>query len=373
MKKDSVKKFMQDLLKTAGITVNGQEPWDVQIHNEDVYTRVLATKELGLGESYMDGWWDCERLDIFFDKIFSAKLDEKIKNNIGTLLKLILLKIINPQTGKRVYQVGKKHYDLGNELFQDMLDSRMIYSCAYWKDANTLDDAQLAKLHLICEKLHLKPGMKLLDIGCGWGSLAKYAAENYGVEVVGITISKEQHDFAKKNCAELPVEIRLQDYRDVKETFDRVVSVGMFEHVGSLNYHAYMQVVHRCLIDKGLFLLHSIGANESQVATNPWIAKYIFPNGALPSIAQIGTASEKLFVMEDWHNFGADYDKTLMAWHANFNANWDKIKADHDERFFRMWNFYLLSSAASFRSRTIQLWQIVFSKNGIRNGYIAPR
>ena len=373
MKRSSVKEFIENLLHAANIDINGNHPWDVRVHNEELYARVLANKELGVGESYMEGWWDCDRLDLMFEKIFTAHLDEKIKNNFWVLLKLSLLKVFNPQTGKRVYEVGEKHYDLGNQLFQTMLDNRMNYSCAYWPQAKTLDEAQLAKLDLICRKLYLKPGMKLLDIGCGWGSLAKFAAENYGVKVVGVTIAKEQYDYARESCAHLPVEIRLMDYRELHEKFDCIASVGMFEHVGFLNYPMYMAVVHRCLQEEGLFLLHCIGANESLVATNPWFDKYIFPHGALPSIAQIGKASEKLLVMEDWHNFGIDYDKTLMAWHANFNANRDKLNQQYDQRFCRMWNFYLLSSAASFRSRVLQLWQIVFSKTGIKTGYIALR
>lgn len=373
MNQDSIKRLAQDLLKTAGIEINGPHPWDVKVHNEDVYARVLSKKELGLGESYMDGWWDCDRLDLFFDKIFRTKLDEKVKSSFSLVFRIFLFKIVNMQVGKHAYEVGEKHYDLGNVLFQKMLDSRMIYSCAYWKNANTLDEAQLAKLKLICEKLQLQPGMRLLDIGCGWGALAKYAAEQYGVSVVGITISKEQYKYAKEICAGLPIEIRLQDYHDVTEKFDRIVSVGMFEHVGNLNHASYMKVAHRCLIDEGIFLLHTIGANQSTVATNPWLSKYIFPNSVLPSIAQIGRAIENLFVMEDWHNFGVDYDKTLMAWHANFNSAWDQLKHNYNERFRRMWNFYLLSSAASFRSRTIQLWQVVLSKDGLKKGYIAPR
>jgi cyclopropane-fatty-acyl-phospholipid synthase len=269
--------------------------------------------------------------------------------------------------------VGFKHYDLGNRLFEAMLDSRMNYTCGYWKNAKNLDEAQLHKLELTCQKLLLKPGMRMLDIGCGFGALAKYAAENYGVKVVGVTISKEQRDYAQQNCAGLPVEIRFQDYRDVNEKFDRIASLGMFEHVGHLNYRTYMNVANKCLSDDGIFLLHTIGSKVSSVASDEWISKYIFPNGMLPSIPQIGNAAEGLFVMEDWHNFGADYDKTLMAWYANFNHHWDQLKSYYDERFYRMWKYYLLSCAGLFRARYTQLWQIVFTKQGILGGYQSPR
>ncbi len=253
-----------------------------------------------------------------------------------------------------------------------MLDSRMAYSCGYWKDAKTLDAAQEAKLDLICQKIGLQKAMRVLDIGCGWGSFAKFAAQKYGAHVVGITISKEQARFAKNDCKGLQVEIRLQDYRNLRERFDRIVSVGMFEHVGCKNYRTYLRVAHRNLARGGLFLLHTIGCSRSVKSTDPWIDKYIFPNSMLPSARQITTAAEGLFILEDWHNFGPDYDKTLMAWHKNFTRNWDKIKDKYDDRFLRMWRFYLLSCAATFRSRRNQLWQVVFSKGGV-DGHMSVR
>jgi cyclopropane-fatty-acyl-phospholipid synthase len=255
-----------------------------------------------------------------------------------------------------------------------MLDKRMNYSCAYWKGARTLNKAQENKLELICKKLYLKPGMKVLDIGCGWGAFAKYAAEKYGVEVVGITVSKEQVALAKELCTDLPVEFRLQDYRDVNEKFDRVVSVGMIEHVGYRNYRDYFKVAERCLNDDGLFLLHTIGEVRSVKNINAFTHKYIFPNGMLPSIAQLAKAAEGLFLIEDLHNFGADYDKTLMAWYENFKNSWAEIKDQYDERFYRMWSYFLLSSAGGFRARnTNQLWQIVLSKKGVSGGYLSFR
>lgn len=362
-----------EVLKTAGIKINGNQPWDIKINNHQVYDRILQDGILGLGESYMDDWWDCLALDEFFNRAILSQIETKIKINKILLWKLFFARFLNFHSKQRSLEVGKKHYDLGNFLFECMLDPEMNYTCGYWKNATTLNQAQINKLELVCQKLMLKPGMRILDIGCGWGALAKYAAKNYGVDVVGITISQEQLDYAKNNCIGLPVELRFQDYRDVNESFDRIVSLGMFEHVGHLNHHEYMKVVHQCLTDEGLFLLHTIGSNITYFRPNEWTNKYIFPNGGLPSITQIGKAAENLFVMEDWHNFGADYDKTLIAWHNNFNANWDKLKSQYDERFQRMWNYYLLSCAGSFRARDMQLWQIVFSKRGIKNGYQAIR
>jgi cyclopropane-fatty-acyl-phospholipid synthase len=373
MKSSSAKNFVQDLLKTTKIHLNGHQPWDIHVHNDEFFPRVIQQGALGLGESYMDKWWDCERLDIFFEYLFAEKIDSKVKLPWHFILKQLMARIVNFQTKNRAKEVGKIHYDLGNDLFKAMLDKHMMYSCGYWKTANTLDEAQTHKLDLICQKLQLRPGLRVLDIGCGWGGLAKYAAEKYGVNVVGVTISQQQYEYAKKDCEQLPIQILLKDYRDIQDTFDRIVSVGMFEHVGHHNYATFMQTVHRCLADDGLFLLHTIGANQTNFLANEWTLKYIFPNGMLPSIAMIAQASEKLFVMEDWHNFGADYDKTLMAWYHNFHTHWDELKTVYDERFYRLWTFYLLSSAGGFRARTMQLWQVLFSKNGVEGGYIAPR
>ena len=365
---------IQKILSQAGIEINGQNPYDIQVHNDKLYQRVLAQGNLGLGESYMDGWWDCEQIDELIAKIIRADLSKHIKPNIGFLFDYIVAKFFNLQTKSRSFEVGKKHYDAGNDLYKNMLDKRMVYTCGYWKNAKTLDQAQEDKLDLTCRKLNLKPGMKILDIGCGWGSFAKYAAEKYKVKVIGITVSKEQVELGRKLCKGLDVEIRLQDYREVNEKFDAIVSLGMFEHVGNKNYREYMKVVRRCLKDNGLFLLHTIGRNDFSTHTSdPWLMKYIFPNSMIPSAVQITKASEGLFTIEDWHNFGIDYDKTLMAWHKNFNKNWNKIKDNYNARFKRMWNYYLLICAGAFRSRKKQLWQVVLSKNRVNRGYQSIR
>jgi len=366
--------LVKELLSLAGIEINGSNPWDIQVHDEKFYKRAVTEVELGLGESYMDGWWDVEKLDEMIYRIIRADLQNKVKSNFKVALQLAGFYLINMQARRRAFIIGERHYDLGNDLFQNMLDKRMNYSCAYWKNASTLDEAQENKLDLICKKLYLKPGMRVLDIGCGWGAFGKYAAEKHGVAVVGITVSKEQVSLGKELCKDLPVEIRLQDYRDVKEKFDRIVSVGMIEHVGYKNYREYFKIAERNLKDDGLFLLHTIGEVRSTKSTDPWTHKYIFPNGMLPSIAQLGKAIEGKFVMEDWHNIGSDYDKTLMAWYNNFKNSWNKIREKYNERFYRMWKYFLLSSAGAFRARNKnQLWQIILSKNGILGGYHSIR
>lgn len=365
-----MKKIIQKLLEPSDVQINGDRPWDIQVHDPQFFERVLSGGSLALGESYMDGWWDCEALDQFFEKILENRLDKKVKKHAKKLLYVILkAKIINAQNGSKAYVIGKRHYDIGNNLFSLMLDKGLNYSCGFWENAKTLESAQEAKLDLVCRKMGLKPGMKVLDVGCGWGGFAKYAAEKYGANVHGVTVSREQVKFAKKICLGLDVKIELKDYRELKEKFDRIISIGMFEHVGYKNYKTYMKVIHRCLKPDGLFLLHTIAGNTSVNSVDPWIHKYIFPNSMLPSAKQITAAAEKLFMLEDWHSFGQYYDKTLMAWYNNFKLKWSELKDTYDERFYRMWTYYLLSCAGSFRSRRNQLWQIVFSKKGIKGGY----
>lgn len=368
----SASRIITDLLGKADIKINGARPWDMRLHDPRVPERVLASANLGLGESYMDGAWDCDRIDELFAHILKAKLDRQI-NPAKLILHVLKAKLLNLQTAKRAWQVGEQHYDISNDLYVAMLDKRMTYTCGYWADgAKTLDEAQEAKLDLICRKLGLKPGMRLLDIGCGWGSLMGFAAERYGVSCVGVTISKEQAQFGAERYKGLPVEFRLLDYRDMNERFDRIASIGMFEHVGPKNYRTYMQVAHRCLADDGLFLLHTIGKNQRGTVPDPWIDKYIFPNGVIPAITEISEAIGDSFVVEDLHNFGADYDRTLMAWYENFEKAWPRFADKLGQRFYRMWRYYLLSCAGAFRARDIQLWQWVLSKNGVVGGYRRP-
>lgn len=369
--KNKYQELTEEILNLAGIEINGTNPWDIQVRNNCFYKRAITEVELGLGESYMDKWWDVEKLDELIFRILRADLQKKVKHNYKVALQLAGFWLINMQSRRRAFIIGQRHYDLGNELFQKMLDKRMNYSCAYWKDAADLDEAQENKLDLICKKLILKPGMRVLDIGCGWGAFGKYAAENYGVEVVGITVSRQQVRLAKEMCRNLPVELRLQDYREVREKFDRIVSVGMIEHVGYRNYRNFFKIAARNLKQDGLFLLHTIGRTRSAKNTDAWTHKYIFPNGMLPSIAQISKALEGLFLIEDLHNFGAFYDKTLMAWFKNFNTAWEDLKNKYSERFYLMWKYFLLSSAGAFRARNIQLWQFILSRNGILGGYNA--
>jgi len=364
MAKSKPETTAEELLSLAGITVNGKNSYDIQVHNKNFYQRILKNGALGLGESYMDGWWDCQAIDQMLTKILLANLEDKVKGSLKLTWHVLKSKLFNLQSARRAYQVGERHYDIGNDLYKAMLDKRMLYTCGYWKNAKNLDEAQEAKLELVCQKINLKPGLTVLELGCGWGSFAKYAAEKYGAAGTAVTVSKEQVELGRELCRGLPVKIELEDYRNVSGTYDRVISIGILEHVGYKNYRTYMEVADRCLKDEGIAFIHTIGGNVSLTTGNAWTTKYIFPNGLIPSIAQIGKAMEKIFVMEDWHNFGPDYDKTLMAWHANFEAAWPRLKDKYGERFYRMWRYYLLSAAAGFRSRSNELWQIVMTKPG---------
>lgn len=375
------RKILEDLLRRADIRINGDRPWDIQVTDERVYDRILTGGSLAAGESYMDGAWDAKALDEFFARVLGAHLDQELKKDWKLLTRALGARLFNFQSPSRAFKIGTHHYDKGNDLYEAMLGKTLAYTCGYWTRstssgqaaADNLDAAQEAKLDLVCKKINLQPGQHVLDIGCGWGSFAKFAAEKYGAVVTGVTVSKEQVELARKRCAGLPVTIKLEDYRKTTGTFDHIISLGMFEHVGYKNYRTYMEVVERCLAKDGLFLLHTIGGNKSVKSTEAWLDKYIFPNSMLPSIAQISRAAEGLFVMEDWHNFGANYDKTLMAWFTNFDAAWDTLKQKYDNRFYRMWKYYLLSCAGAFRVRNIQLWQIVMSKNGVPGGYTPVR
>lgn len=363
--------YIEQLLAQADIQVNGQRAWDMQVHNPSVFNAVLARGNLGLGESYMDGAWDCLQLDGFFYRLLQAQLDQSIAP-LPLLWHHLKARLFNLQSLQRAWQVGQQHYDLGNDLYRAMLDERMVYTCGYWHHADNLDDAQRDKLELVCRKLELKPGMRVLDIGCGWGSFMHYAATHYGVRCVGVTVSQAQVELGQQTCTGLPIEFRLQDYRTLNERFDAVVSLGMFEHVGQKNYANFMRVVANCLEDNGLFLLHTIGRNRDTRGTDAWIHRYIFPNGELPCLAHIDRASRAHFCCEDIHSFGADYDPTLMAWHANFEQHWPHLAKRYDTRFYRMWRYYLLSCAGAFRARRLQLWQHVFSKTGRVGGYQRP-
>ncbi|WP_018158507.1 MULTISPECIES: cyclopropane fatty acyl phospholipid synthase [unclassified Thioalkalivibrio] len=364
----SARQQVTELLRSADIEVGGGRPWDLQVHDERLFRRILADGSLGAGEAYMDGWWDVERLDELFFRILRARLEGKVRTP-AVLGRVLLSWLANEQSRGRSRRVAEQHYDLSNRLYEAMLGRTMQYTCAYYGPDGaeaTLDAAQRAKLDLIARKLHLEPGMRVLELGGGFGELARYLAAEHGCEVDSYNISSQQVEYARGLCEGLPVDVRQQDYREAareSRQYDRVVSIGLMEHVGPKNFRAFFELARARLKPGGLMLLHTIGGNVSRVRTDRWIAQYIFPGGVIPSEAQLTRAKEGVFVLEDWHNFGPDYDRTLMAWDANFVTAWPDLKQSEglDERFYRMWRYYLLSCAGAFRARKLNLWQLVLS------------
>ena len=373
---------VKSIFARAGLELQGPRPWDPQVHNPALYGDLLRRGSLALGEGYVEGGWDCEDLDGFFTRLLSQDIGSASLGLDGLArLRQVVVELRerwgNLQTRRRAFDVGRRHYDIDPRVYGAMLDHRRVYSCAYWRHASSLEEAQEHKLRLICEKLELRPGQRLLDLGCGWGGLAGYAARNYGVRVTGITISHQQYHYCREVLADLPVDIQCCDYRSLPkkkpEPFDRVVSVGMLEHVGRNNDRKYFDVASSLMTKQGLFLVQSIGTATTSWSLDPWIDTYIFPNGRLPSAQQLSKGFEGIFILEDWENIGADYDKTLMAWWQNFDAAWPSLSADINHQFYRLWKYYLLSCAGLFRSRQGQLWQVVLSKRERSGGYASKR
>lgn len=355
------------------VTINGSNAWDPKVRDDRVYEAVFYRGTLGLGEAYMDGWWDCQALDVFFEHVFRAGLLEKFRHHPTMFRARAREMLFNEQKRSRATRIAEHHYNPESNIILSFLDPYNQYTCGYWKDADDLKVAQERKLDLISRKLELKSGDKVLDIGCGWGGFAKYAAEHFGCRVIGITNSPEQIEYAEKYCRGLPVTIQNCDYRDLTGTFDKILICGMGEHVGHKNYRTLMKSVHRCLAPHGLFLWHTIGKGSDGIPLGePWILKYIFPAGMLPTPQRIARATEGLFDQVDLHEFGAYYDPTLMAWRENFVKNWPAAGAGRTLREFRMWYYYLSSCAALFRVRKINLWQFVFRKAGAGK-YISVR
>ena len=366
---DTVRK----ILAAANVEIGGDRAWDICVLNPQFYERVLAEGSLGLGESYMDGWWETGALDQFIFRIVRAGLKTSVVPKLSTALAYLKSTLFNLQSKRRARRNIHRHYDLDTKLYLSFLDPYNQYTCAYFQDVNDLNQAQEHKLDLICKKLRITGADEVLDIGCGWGGFAKFASERYGCRVTGITISDEQLEYARSYTQGLPVSILKMDYRDLSGAFDKILICGMMEHVGFKNHRQLMRTVHRCMKEGGLFLLQTIGGKETSKFIDQWIGTYIFPNTLLPSAKQIAEAIEGLFVLEDWQNFGAYYDRTLLEWFRNFDKNWENLRAEFDERFYRMWKYYLLSCAGLFRARETQLWQIVLSKDGLLQGYLPAR
>lgn len=367
--------YINGLLEDVGVKINGPSSWDPQIRDKQTWTRLFAEGSLGFGEAYMDGMWDCADLAEFFNRVVGARLQSRIPVTMNLIWQIVQARFLNMQTKARAQRVARMHYN-ETEAYRASLDNRMTGSCGYWSDGvENLDQAQEAKLDLICRKVELKHGERVWDIGCGWGAFMGFAAEKYGASCVGVTVSPDQAAYGSERYKDLDVEFQVKDYRDFDGKADKLVSMGMFEHVGHKNFEAYFTKARSVIRDKGLFCLHTIGSSETQPTIDPWLDKYIFPGGVIPSLTQIGKALEGLWDVVDLHNIGPHYDRTLMAWNDNFQKKWTEPNTVEDRRFKRMWEYYLLCCAGGFRARAIHVWQFVLSPagEGVPDGYVTQR
>lgn len=377
-----IKKFVEELFSQAGIEVNGSNPWDPQIHNPIAYNMTVGNGLIGAGEAYMRGYWDCEQLEEFFRRAVQVDLAKRMPWNLSTATLVTKARLMNLQLPKRAWEVGRMHYDLPREVWECTLDFAMTGSCAYYRFPDeTLDQAQQNKLNLTLKKVGLQKGHSLLDIGVGWAAFSGLSAITYGAKPIGITVSEGQREYIRSRYGDI-VDVRVHPWQQtvLEQPVDRIISVEMFEHVGSDNYRKFFQLCRDSITDDGLMLLHTIVGHNPSKHIDPWMDKYIYPGGCIPTLGQITTAVHGLFHVEDVHDIGGHYPATLLAWMANFRRNWDVVKALGPKRlgmdpevFCRMWYYHYMASAGGFLSRVISVHQIVLSTNGVPGGYQSIR
>jgi cyclopropane-fatty-acyl-phospholipid synthase len=360
--------IVKNLFKKANIELDK----DIIIHDKSTYRDIIIKGSLGLGESFMKKKWDSPQLDVFIAKILRAGSQSNLI--LGALIHFrnwVKSSFLNLQNQKYAPDLAETHYNAGNYLFKSFLDSNMIYTCGYFKNTTDLKQAQLNKIKIVGSKLNLQPGESVLDIGCGWGGTARIISETFDVEVTGVTDSVEMVKYANKHNSSEKVQFINSDYRNIKGKYNKIYNVGFLEAVGPKNYRAFMELVNNLLYDNGVFLTHTIGGMHSVNSGDPWLDKYIFPHGVLPSKDQIKKAISNLFDIRDFEAFGKYYATTLSKWSNNLNKNWHTIqdKFDNPEEFRRMMDFYFQSCKAAFQSKIIDLWQYVFTKPGMVSDY----
>ncbi len=365
-------RWVRSRLEPAGIRFNESGELNIQVNNAQFYRRAALLGSLGFGESYADGQWECDHLDKVIARILLYSVNRSGLAHIGIQLRSMLF---NRQSVLRSKRVARQHYDVDTTIFELMLDPYLQYTCGYFANTDNLDQAQIDKMAMIIQKLCLKPGDSLLDIGCGWGGFARFAAENFGIKVSGLSISQSQLAYARTLCKGFDCEFKYGDYRHLHEIypqkFNAISIIGVTEHIGYKNFKNLYKVMRSRLQEGGLALQHSITRMKSTVHVEPFIDRYIFPGGMVPSVEQLAHSMAGEFVLEDVHNFGADYDQTLMAWDQNMKLAQAKIEAmpGFGQRFYRIWSYYLQSCAALFRVRQAQVMQYVLSPQGVPGGY----
>lgn len=353
------------MLSAADVRLDGARPWDLRVRDPRFYRKAVVQGSIGFGESYMDGWWDTGDLEELFARIIRVGLDRDRQFAPVHLGYGLFTRLFNNQTKSRARRVAERHYDFGNDLFFEFLGRYKNYSCGYYDGTDDLDEAQRRKMDLLCRKLGLRAGDRVLDVGGGWGEIARYMADHYGARVTSINISEEQMRFSREHCRGASVEIVKCDYRDLKGTYDKIAVIAMLTHVGHKNYRAFMEKAHACLAPGGTMIIESVGGNRSFSHIDPWIDRYIFPGALIPSVAQFGRAFEGLFVVEDWHNFGPHYVKTLRAWNDRLQQAWPRLKDRYGgDRTRRMFEFFFRMASAAFRERDLQHWHIVLTRKG---------
>jgi cyclopropane-fatty-acyl-phospholipid synthase len=356
------KKAVERILSTVDVRIGGSRPFDMQVHSDLFYKRVLLEGSVGLGESYMDGLWDCADLEELVFRFVESGIERRFRLLPGFVTMNALGHLVNRQP-RSLGERTSRHYNTDNDLFASFLGKYKNYSCAFYEEGDDLDTAQLKKMDLICDELCLRPGENVLDIGGGWGEIAKHMASR-GCRITSINIADEQMRAAREHCKGASVDVVKCDYRDVAGTFDKIAIIAMMSHVGHKNHRPLFETVHRHLAPDGLVFVDTVGSAVSLQNGNPWIDKYIFPGIVFPSIQQISRAVEGLFVIEAVRNFGASYVKTLRAWNANLRRAWPRLSHRHDERTRRMFEFFFLTVAGFFRARDFQNWYVVLSPEG---------
>jgi cyclopropane-fatty-acyl-phospholipid synthase len=348
----------------------------LNVSDDSVWYDIITKANLGIAEGYMHGKIDVDPLPLFLSLLNDTSIGTRRKEKFDVLGMVIgaieaptqmMGWLFNLQTKELSSRVTKQHYDAGNDLYEVMLGPSMSYTCAYWKDAENLDQAQEAKFNLIMRKLELQPGMKVADLGMGWGTAAAYMHKHGKVNVTGVSLSEKQVEWAQNNLVKDGLRFIWSDYRehcedpDIVGTYDRIYSIGMFEHIGPKNYEPFFKCIKALLKPDGLAVVHTIGEPDFVAASDQFLEKYIFPGAVIPTLPMATKAFEHHFILEDFQNFGHDYSKTLAAWHVNSLKFFRENPNAYSPEFQRMWEYYLKMCEALFELRINQLWHFVLS------------
>jgi len=358
----ATRRAVEQVFEGAGVRCNGSRLFDPQILDDRFYTACATRGTLGFGESYVANWWACDDLEELAYRLTVSRI-----NQVGRFAPLLAMSYLvsllrNNQTLERSRRVADRHYNIGNDLFFSFLGRYRNYSCALFEGTESLDAAQKAKMERICELLELSERDHLLDVGGGWGHLARHAALQHGCTVTSINIADEQITYAREMCAGLPVDVRKCDYRQLTGRYTKAAVVAMFTHVGSKNHRTFFECIHRCLPEGSRLVMETVGSSHSNVTLEPWTERHIFPGGVVPSLRQIDHAASGLFVRGYTREFGSHYVLTLRAWYDNLMAAWPELSTRYSESTLRTFEYFFLTVAGTFRAGRLKHWHLVMSK-----------